>query len=294
VTSTAEVSARNVTAAETRFLVRETGSGPGTPILLLHGVPETSAVWRQVQPALAAGRRVLAADLPGLGGSAYGGPFDIPSIADQVVALLESELPGQPVDVVGHDWGGMVALHVAGSRPDLVRRLVVANAPYGNVNPLRAAHIPVFALPLVPELIFRLGGARVVDFMLRAAWRSTARLDPDVRAEYVAAYTAPDKVAAMLGYYRAAARPAVAALARLGDPSPEPPRVTTDQVLVLWGAADPVLPVGVGEGVVAAIGSQCVMVTIPGAGHFVIEEDTDTVISVLQDFLADSREGPGR
>jgi pimeloyl-ACP methyl ester carboxylesterase len=294
VTSTAEVSARNVTVADTRFLVRETGSGPGTPVLLLHGAPETSAVWRVVQPALAVGRRVLAADLPGLGGSSYNGPFDIPSVAGQVAALLDSEAPGQPVDLVGHDWGGMVALHIAGSRPDLVRRLAVANAPYGNVNPLRAAHVPVFALPLVPELLFRLGGARVVDFMLRAAWRSPARLDPDVRAEYVAAYTEPDKVSAMLGYYRAAARPAVAALAGLGDPTPAPPRVTADRVLVLWGAADPVLPVGVGEGVVAAIGSQCVMVTIPGAGHFVIEEATDTVISVLRDFLADNGEGPGR
>ena len=130
--------------------------------------------------------------------------------------------------------------------------------------------------------------------MLGAAWRSAARLDPDVRAEYVAAYTGPDTVQAMLGYYRAAARPVVAAVARLGEPVPEPPRVEADRVLVLWGAADPVLPVGVGEAVVAAIGSQCVMVTVPGAGHFVIEEASDTVISVLRDFLADNGEGPGR
>ncbi|MCU1587632.1 MAG: Epoxide hydrolase [Frankiales bacterium] len=293
-TSAAEVKARNVTVADTRFFVRETGAGGGTPVLLLHGTPETSSVWRTVQPALAADRRVLAVDLPGLGGSSYAGPYDVPSVTDQVIALLESELPGQRVDLVGHDWGGVVALHLAGVRPDLVRRLAVANAPYGHVNPLRAAHVPFFALPVVPELLFRLGGARIVDFMLAAAWRSSARLDPDVRAEYVAAYTEPANVRAMLGYYRAAARPVLAALARLGDPAPDRPHVEADRVLVLWGAADPVLPVAIGEAAVAAIGAHCVMVTVPGAGHFVIEEATDTVVSVLQDFLADDSEGPGR
>lgn len=282
---------RNVAAADTRFLVRETGAGQGTPVLLLHGVPETSSVWREVQPALAVGRRVLAADLPGLGGSSYAGPFDMASVTRQVAALIESEAPGERVDVVGHDWGGVVALHLAGTRPDLVRRLAVANAPHGQVNPLRAAHIPLFALPLLPELVFRLGGARVVDLMLKAAWRSPARLDPDARAEYVAAYTEPGRVRAMLGYYRAAARPVAAALAHVGPPPAAPPPVTADRVLVVWGAADPVLPIGLGESVVSAIGPQCVMVTVPEAGHFVIEEAAQTVISVLRDFLADPGEG---
>ena len=102
---------RNVTAADTVFLLRETGDGSGTPVLLLHGVPQTSTVWRDVAPALAAdGHRVLAPDLPGLGGSQYAGPYDTASVARQVVALLDEVVPGQRVDVVGHDWGGSVAL----------------------------------------------------------------------------------------------------------------------------------------------------------------------------------------
>src|SRR5688572_22935336 len=44
------VTVRTVTAADTRFLVREEGRGGGTPVLLLHGVPETSSVWRDVAP----------------------------------------------------------------------------------------------------------------------------------------------------------------------------------------------------------------------------------------------------
>jgi pimeloyl-ACP methyl ester carboxylesterase len=276
---------RTVTAADTRFLLREEGSGSGTPVLLLHGVPETSSVWRDVAPKLASGRRVLAPDLPGLGGSSYGGPFDVPSLVTQLAALIESEAAGA-VDVVGHDWGGSLALGLAGHRPDLVRRLCIANAPYRHVPLHRAVHIPLFALPAVPELIFRLGGRRVVDTMLALAWKSSTPLDEERRAEYEAAYSDPEKVTAMLGYYRAAARPRVKALLTRTSLDGAP-RVKVEKSLVLWGALDPVLPIGTGESVVRDLGADCVMVTVPGAGHFVIEEATAVVVDVLLDFLRD-------
>jgi haloacetate dehalogenase len=279
------MSVRTVTVADTKFLLREEGSGSGTPVLLLHGVPETSSVWRDVAPQLASGRRVLAPDLPGLGGSSYAGPFDVPSLVAQLAALIEAEAPGA-VDVVGHDWGGSLALALAGQRPELVRRLCVANAPFRELPLHRMLHVPLFALPALPELIFRLGGRRVVDTMLALAWKSATPLDEARRTEYEAAYTDPDKVTAMLGYYRAAARPRFQALltrtAMEGSP-----RVHVEKSLVLWGALDPVLPIGTGESVVRDLGADCVMVTVPGAGHFVIEEATTVVTDVLLDFLRD-------
>ncbi|MCW2614388.1 MAG: putative epoxide hydrolase, partial [Frankiales bacterium] len=281
---------RVVRAGDTSFLLREQ-SGPvtagSTPVLLLHGVPETSSCWRDLAPRLATGRRVLAPDLPGLGGSTYTGAFDVPSLVAELAALVELEVPGGRVDVVGHDWGGSLALGLAGARPDLVRRLVVANAPYRQVPLLRAAHIPFFALPVAPELLFRVGGRRVVDLMLDVAWRATARLDPESRAEYEAAYTSRANVSAMLGYYRAAARPRLVAAVTRRKPAGVP-RVGAEKALVLWGAEDPVLPVSVGEGVVRDLGADCVMVTVPGAGHFVVEEAPDVVATVLLDFLADA------
>ncbi len=279
------MSTRNVPVASTRFLLREEGAGDGTPVLLLHGVPETSSAWRQIQPALAAGRRVLAPDLPGLGGSSYSGPYDVPSVVAQIVALLDAELPGQRVDVVGHDWGTSIALGLAGAHPDRVRRLAVSNGVYRHVNLLRAVHIPLFALPFAPELLFRLGGKRIVDGMLSLAWKNDdAVLDPEVRAEYTAAYTDPARVTAMLGYYRAAARPRIAAAFTRAKVA-GPPKVSAEKMLVFWGAADPVLPVSVGESIVKDLGASCDMVTIPGAGHFVLEEATAVVIETLQAFL---------
>ena len=282
------MSVRTVAAAETSFLVREEGSGDGIPVLLLHGVPETSSCWRHVAPRLADGRRVLAPDLPGLGGSSFSGPYDVPSLVRQLVALLEAEGIAQ-VDVVGHDWGGSLALALAGARPGLVRRLAVANAPYRRV-PLRALHMALFTAPVAPELLFRLGQRRVVRAMIALGWRSQPPLDELTVAEYEAAYTQRSTVAAMLGYYRAATRPRVAAALRRRRPHGHP-RVHVDRTLVLWGALDPVLPVSTGEDVTHDLGPDCVMVTVPGAGHFVVEEAADVVGDVLADFLAEPAPG---
>ena len=277
---------RTVTAGSTSFLLREQDGGSATPVLLLHGVPETATVWNDLAPRLARGRRVLAPDLPGLGGSTYTGPYDVPSLVAQLAALIDAEVPGGRIDVVGHDWGGSLALGLAGARPDLVRRLVVANAPYRSV-PARALHIPFFALPALPELLLRTGGRRVVDAAFAVGWKAGTPLQAESLAEYRAAYTRPSVVQAMLGYYRAAARPRLARLLdRRAAPVPVP-RVRAEKALVLWGAKDPILPVSTGESVVRDLGADCVMVTVPGAGHFVVEEAPEVVAQVLLDFLAD-------
>lgn len=281
---------RTVVAGDTVFLLRESGTdgtdGAGVPVLLLHGVPETSSCWRDVAPALAADRRVLAPDLPGLGGSTFPGPYDMTTVAHQVAALLDAEGIAR-VDVVGHDWGGVVALGLAGVRPDLVRRLVVANAPYRQAPPpYRAVHIPLFALPVLPEVAFRLAGRRLVALMLGLGWKAPTPLDAERQAEYEAAYSRPERVRACLGYYRAAARPRVGALRPGSALSQALPTVRVEKALVLWGALDPALPIGTGEAVVRDLGPGTAMTTVPGAGHFVVEEAPEVVVRVLQDFLA--------
>jgi pimeloyl-ACP methyl ester carboxylesterase len=58
-------------------------------------------------------------------------------------------------------------------------------------------------------------------------------------------------------------------------------------MLVLWGAADPVLPVWVGESVQKDLGADCRMITVPGAGHYVLEEAPEVCLEALQELLAE-------
>ena len=280
---------RTVVAADTSFLVRETGqdgAADGTPVLLLHGVPETSSCWRDLAPALAHGRRVLAPDLPGLGGSTYTGPYDVPSVVAQVAALLEAEGIAQ-VDLAGHDWGGIIAFGLAAQRPDLVRRLVVANAPYhAPMPPWRGLYVAFFALPVLPEAAFRAAGRRIVDVMLRVGWGDGAPLDAERRAEYEAAYSTTAGVRAMLGYYRAVARPRRGAL-RFGTAlAQDVGDVQVPGVTLVWGAGDPALPISVAEDAAKRLGPDTRVVTVPGAGHFVLEEAPEVVAEVLQEAFA--------
>lgn len=273
--------ARTVVAADTVFLLREHGEGgdEGVPLLLLHGVPETSSCWRDVAGQLAPGRRVLAPDLPGLGGSTYGGPYDVPALVAQLVALLDAEGLEQ-VDLAGHDWGGVLGLALAGLHPGRVRRLAVLNAPYRKAPPVsRAVHLPLLALPVLPEIAFWLSGRRLVDLALRVGWKAPHALDAARRAEYQAAYGGAGRAGAMLGYYRAAVRPRV-----LGRAAPVPPALV-DAALVLWGALDPVLPIATGEAAVRDLGPSTRLTTVPGAGHFVVEEAPEVVSEVLSAFF---------
>lgn len=287
---------KDVVVEGLRFLLHraepQTAAPSAPPVLLLHGVPETSAMWRDLVPDLARDRVVLAPDLKGLGGSEMRGPYDVPTLVRELVALVRHETGDGPVDVVGHDWGGVLGIAMATRHAGSVRRLVVINAPYRYVDYARAWHIPLFSLPALPEVLLRLGGRNAVDLMLRYAWRSERPLDRDVAEHYAGAYARPDRVAAMLAYYRAATRPrlrwAVERFLAGGAASRnagEGERPGPERTLVLWGAADPVLPVPVGEAVVRDLGSGTEMITIPGAGHFVVEESPETVTATIGRFL---------
>jgi pimeloyl-ACP methyl ester carboxylesterase len=264
----------------------------GRPVLLLHGIPQTAAVWRSLLPALAADRVVVAPDLKGLGGSEVAGPYDVPTLVRELAALALHEVDGE-FDLVGHDWGGSLALALAATRPDLVRRVVVINAPYRYIDYRRAAYIPFFALPAVPELAFALGGRDLVRRMIRHAWCTDPPLDRETLEHYAAAYTDPARISAMLGYYRAAVRGRLRTVpgqlrrraAGRRRPVEETRLRSPERTLVLWGAADPVLPVSVGEAVVRDLGADVELVSLPGVGHFVPEEAPGLAREIIEAFL---------
>jgi haloacetate dehalogenase len=270
-----------------------------TPVLLLHGVPQTAVAFRHLLPELAKDRTVIAPDLKGLGESEVRGPYDLDTVTRELAALVLHEVDA-PVDVVGHDWGGTIALALARARPDLVRRVVVVNAPYRYINLRRAAYIPFFCLPALPELAWRLGGRRLVRGVLTRLWRGNESLDPVIRTHYERLYTDAERITAMLGYYRDNLRPRAAkAVARgagrlarrvarqapASTRSSSPSTVGADAHLVIWGAADPILGMDVAEATVRDLGAETTLVAFPGVGHFPLEEAPGDTVPVVAEFL---------
>jgi pimeloyl-ACP methyl ester carboxylesterase len=111
-----------------RLRVHLYGSGPTT--LLLHGWPDTSALWDDVVPELVrAGQRVAVPDLRGCGQSDK--PTDVARykthhLIDDVASII-GVLGDERVTLVGHDWGANLAWAVAAYRPELVERLGVVS-----------------------------------------------------------------------------------------------------------------------------------------------------------------------
>lgn len=139
--------------------VEELGSGP--VLLLLHGLGGSSYTWRQVAPLLAQNHRVVAIDLRGFGRSDK--PFDQAYSPAHHAAVVRAFIKSQnlsQVTLIGHSYGGMVALMLALDRrlePHRIARLVAIDAPAfpqafsAGVSFLRQPVLPYVALMLVPS-----------------------------------------------------------------------------------------------------------------------------------------------
>jgi pyruvate dehydrogenase E2 component (dihydrolipoamide acetyltransferase) len=115
-----------------RLRYLEFGEGDGVPILLVHGFGADLNTWMFTQPVLAEGRRVIAVDLPGHGGSSKEvGAGNAESLADAVEGALR-ELGVGRGHLIGHSMGGAIAALLALRRPDLVSSLtLIASAGLG-------------------------------------------------------------------------------------------------------------------------------------------------------------------
>lgn len=113
-------------------LARTVDVGQGQNVVLLHGLGRSAEVWEHVVADLRPfGLHVTAFDLLGFGDSPKPDrlKYDVDDHADAVIAALERLKPADPVVLVGHSMGCLVAVRVARRRPDLVRHLVLYEMP---------------------------------------------------------------------------------------------------------------------------------------------------------------------
>jgi len=150
------------------FDVTDQGPLDGDPVVLLHGWPERASSWRGVVPHLhEAGLRTYAPDQRGYSKGARPErrrDYALQHLRDDAIALIETI--GQPVHLVGHDWGGAIGWLVAAKRPDLVRSWVSASTPHTKAFALALLktkqgpaswYMGAFNVPGVPEWVARTG-----------------------------------------------------------------------------------------------------------------------------------------
>ena len=157
--------------------VIDDGPLDGTPVVLLHGFPQRATSWNAVTPHLhKRGARTYALDQRGYSPRArprgrFG--YRAPALISDVHALIEAI--GEPVHLVGHDWGAAGAWGVAARHPDSLLTLTAVSVPHPSAfirsftrsaQGLKSYYMALFQLPFLPEwLLSRRGGFG--DWLLR-------------------------------------------------------------------------------------------------------------------------------
>ena len=270
-----------------RLRVHYLTAGSGPTVLLLHGVPQHSYMWRPVIAALAADYTVVAPDLRGTGGTQVTeAGYDKRSIAADVDQLLTHLGVTDAVSVVGYDQGVGVAYAYAAAHRDQVRRLAVmefALPGFGMEQAMIPApshenwHLGFFAS--APDMAERLFTGRERDLL---AWYFNHVSDnPDAVSDadltlYTRELTKPGALRAMMRYFAATWTDA--------DDNKADARTKLEMPVLAVGGAR-----SIGDRVrtsIEQVATDVRGVVVPGAGHWLVDEQPEPVIALLRDFLA--------
>lgn len=246
--------------------------GEGPAVVLLHGFPLSSHLWRGLIPTLAPRHRVLAPDLLGLGGSAkpVDAPLDIRAQAGYVRELL-AHVDADRVAVVGHSTGGGVAQLLAVDPG--VEVLVLIDSIAFDHWPSQAT-IELQVSPSEQETL------ATIELVYRTAFALGMRegeLSEADLAAYLDPWRAPEAVPAFFRWARAIDGVGLAGL-RTAMRDWELP------TLILWGEEDPFHPPSVAQELNEAIASSALGL-VPECGHFLPEEAPETIYPIIAEYL---------
>jgi pimeloyl-ACP methyl ester carboxylesterase len=271
---------QDVTTNGTTIHARVGGKGPA--VVLLHGYGDTGDMWVPLAAELARDHMVIVPDLRGLGLSALAETgFEKANEAKDIVGVLDALGVGQ-ADVVAHDIGNMVAYALAARHPDRVSRLVLMDAPVPGIGPWEE----ILKNPLLWH--FRFGGPDMERLVagreriyLDRFWNefsaNPANFPEDMRVHYAGLYAAPGRMHAGFKQFAAFDQDAIDNRAWL---------VAHGKLTI------PVLAIG-GE---KSFGSMMAVAArggatnveervIPGAGHWLMEEQPAKTVKAIRDFI---------
>lgn len=230
------------------FWIREAGSGP--PVILIHGLGGSSDWWRHNFEALARDHHVCAIDLIGFSRNRFflkrsRLPLRFEEIAALLARWIETEF-GEPAHIIGNSMGGHIAIHLAASRPDVVRSLVLVNSTGIPFRVAPAEHIRNFFVPR--------GLLSFLLILLRDVFRA-----------------GPTSMVLALGrIFRDDARPLMRSLQA--------------PVLLVWGEHDPLVPLLYGKQMLIEMPNARLEI-IPRSAHVPMWENPPAFNEVVVAFL---------
>jgi len=259
------------------------GTG-GSPILLVHGFPETWWTFRKLIPLLAMTHRVFAVDLRGFGDSDNKpGKYDSKTSAEDLHLLIE-QLNVGPVHLTGQDISGATVFRLATTHPENVLSFTAIEmglAGFGlemlaDITHGGSWHIGVLAAPGIPEMLL-VGRER--EFLGQFAFPAMsatpgAITDTDIN-EFVRTYSRPDGWRGAIGLYKSMLQ--------------EGPEIKT--LAITHGLTVPVLAVGAGGGpftlntMKQATATEVSSVLLDGVGHYAAMEAPDKLAKAILDFI---------
>ncbi len=284
-----------IDVGEVSLRVRHGGSG--SPLLLLHGHPETPMMWGKIAGDLAHDFTVIAPDLRGYGGSTLPPASDDHeasskrAMARDAVALMK-HFGFESFDLVGHDRGGRVSYRLALDHPAAVRRVSILDIiPTGEVwarldhrFALGYWHWSFLAQPYpVPE---RLIAHDPEYFLFKAQFhgRIPEFLDPEAYADYAAWGKTPEVIHGMCECYRAGA----GFDRELDWADKKAGRKIACPVQVLWGAKGAIQawydPMAIWAEWASDLRGQAI-----DSGHFIAEERPAETLAALRTFFLEGR-----
>lgn len=250
--------------------------GEGEPLVLIHGLATTRAIWDAVAPLLCRERRVVTLDVPGFGQSPpVGAGFELDAVAGAIADGLRAHGVEAPYDLVGHSLGAGIALTLAARRPGEVGRLIVV-APAGLTR-------------LPPQVAGRL--ARGVDGLL-AARRALAPLAGSAWGRrLLLGFAAADGARLTPAQTRAIVRGSVGArrtaqaFSTIVTADLRPLlRAAEVPLAALWGAADRTVPPRLAA-VLREVRPDVEIALIERAGHVAMIERPQAFVDALDDLF---------
>ena len=273
------------------------GDEANAAVILLHGFPESHRTWREIAPRLENRFRLVMPDQRGFAGSDR--PRDVEAYAvdvlvEDIFALAEA-LSLASFALVGHDWGGAIAWPAALRGDRRLTRLAIINAPHPvimqksvveNADQRAASqYINAFRTPGFEQAVEAMG----YETFFRKTFGPHVDLSVIPEAEkrqYLADWSQPNALSAMLNWYRAMRRivPPPGATVPLPDWVLKPFPEVKVPTLVIWGMRDKaLLPIQL-EGLDELV-EDLAIVRLPDAGHFAPWEAPDEVVAALVPFL---------